>query len=88
MPVTELIIPAFIQDEPTKSAFTDTFLPELTSMLESFKGVNKKVKGLLIEENDKSVGAAFRPAQATGMLQNEKEFLPPTPISFPNPTSP
>jgi hypothetical protein len=68
MPVTEILIPSYKQDEATREAFFSRLLPIITSVTKGKPGLRGRYAGNILSENGQDVTSAFKPVNGLGML--------------------
>jgi hypothetical protein len=68
MPVTEILILSFKQDEATREGFKSTLLPTMSTIMVGKPGLLvKPVAGQMMSSNGKDVSSTFQPVFGLGM---------------------
>jgi hypothetical protein len=68
MPITELVLLSFNQDEATRKAFSTVLTPALNGVLKGSRGVQSKHVGKMLSSNGLDVSSSFKPVMGLGVF--------------------
>ncbi|RDL35317.1 Uncharacterized protein BP5553_07248 [Venustampulla echinocandica] len=66
MPILELLILPFKQDEATREAYIKTFWPTLAALLSGKKGMKMRTSRMMLSSNNSDVSSIFQPVMVVG----------------------